>query len=386
MSVMTNRERALAVLHYESYDRLPLVHFGYWGETLMKWAAEGHISEALAKAQGDGNPADYELNEKLGWDFNWQCMFSPRHGLRPPFERKVIKTFDDGSKHILDGNGVVLYQAPEATGIPSEISHTLTDRESWEEHYKFRYEWDETRVTKAGVLVNDHMSRFEDEGLDFLRRNDRDYMYGLHCGSLFGNIRNITGVEGASYMYCDDEKLFTEIIDTNAELCYQNVKYVLETGAKFDFGHFWEDICFKNGPLVIPNVFHEKVGPHYKRITDLLRKHDIDIVSLDCDGKIDALIPTWIENGVNTMFPIEVGTWGANIAPWREQYGKELRGVGGMNKTVFARDRAAIDAEVERLCQLVKLGGYIPCPDHRIAPDAKWDLVKYYCERMREAT
>ena len=46
--------------------------------------------------------------------------------------------------------------------------------------------------------------------------------------------------------------------------------------------------------------------------------------------------------------------------------------------------RAAIDAEIERLKPLVALGGYIPCPDHRIAPDAKWDLVRYYCDCMRQ--
>lgn len=144
----------------------------------------------------------------------------------------------------------------------------------------------------------------------------------------------------------------------------------------------WEDICFKTGPLVAPDVFREKVGPHYKRVTDLLKQYGIDIVSLDCDGCIDALVPIWLENGVNTMFPMEVGTWNASIAPWRAKYGKDLRGVGGMNKVVFGRDRAAIDAEVERLRPLVDLGGYIPCPDHRIAPDGKWDLVRYYCERM----
>jgi uroporphyrinogen decarboxylase len=71
------------------------------------------------------------------------------------------------------------------------------------------------------------------------------------------------------------------------------------------------------------------------------------------------------------------------MAPWREKYGRTLRGVGGMNKNVFSRDRKAVDAEVERLKPLVALGGYIPCPDHRIAPDAKWDMVSYYCDRMR---
>ena len=85
------------------------------------------------------------------------------------------------------------------------------------------------------------------------------------------------------------------------------------------------------------------------------------------------------------MFPIEVGTWDANIRPWREKYGREIRGVGGMRKHVFAEDYAAVDAEIERLKSLVELGGFIPCPDHRIAPDAKWENVQYYCEKMRKA-
>jgi hypothetical protein len=195
----------------------------------------------------------------------------------------------------------------------------------------------------------------------------------------------VMGVEGVSYLYVDDEPLFREIVDVVGDLCYRNTELALSSGNVFDFAHFWEDICYKNGPLVSPAVFREYVGPHYKRITGLLKSKGIDIISLDCDGWIDALMPIWLDNGVNTMFPIEVGTWNASILPWRKQYGKDLRGVGGMNKTIFAHDRAAVDAEVERLRPLVALGGYIPCPDHRIAPDAKWDLVRYYCNRMRKA-
>jgi uroporphyrinogen decarboxylase len=132
-----------------------------------------------------------------------------------------------------------------------------------------------------------------------------------------------------------------------------------------------------------PAFFERTVGPHYARLVGLLKQHGIDIVSLDCDGKIDKLVPIWLRNGVNTMFPIEVGTWQASIRPWRELHGRALLGVGGMDKRVFARGRAAIDEEVERLRSLVELGGYLPCPDHRIAPDAEWDNVRYYCDRMR---
>ncbi len=381
---MNNRERLLAVLNYKPYDRLPIVHFGFWNETLDIWADEGHIPRELAKAWGDGNPADAELTRLLGFDMNFFTTFCPNTHLQPCFPFEVLVEMPDGSKKIRNGDGVVVLQKPEAGSIPMEFEHLLKDRASWEQHYKHRYVFHEDRILNTPVLVNGQMIPWKDGGLEFLQSGERDYTISLYAGSLFGNIRNVLGVVGASYLFAEDDELFTEIVNTQGELVYQAAKYALESGAKFDYGHFWEDICFKNGPLIIPDVFAEKVGPHYKRITSLMNEHGLNIVSLDCDGCIDALLPIWLKNGVNTMFPIEVGTWNASIAPWREQYGQELRGVGGMNKVVFSQDHAAVDAEIERLKPLVALGGYVPCVDHRIAPDAKWDNVRYYCERMRE--
>jgi len=174
------------------------------------------------------------------------------------------------------------------------------------------------------------------------------------------------------------------MIDTLCDLHYRLTERILKIGKKFDFAHTWEDICGKGGPLVNPSVYREKVGPWFKKIADLVRSHGIDIVSVDSDGQVDALIPTWFENGVNTLFPIEVGTWHASIAPWRKKYGCELRGIGGMDKRVFAQDYAAMDKEIERLKPLIELGGYLPCVDHGIPPDARWETVQYYCDRMRE--
>ncbi len=382
---MNHRDRALRILRYENVDRVPVVHFGFWGQTLQKWASEGHLTGGEATGWGDGNPVDAVISAKLGFDFNWYSVMHPEYHLSPCFETQVVRTLPDGARHVRSGEGVIVYESPGAVSIQAEIEHTLKDRASWEQHYRWRYEWREERVTRSMVRVNDRMVRWDEGGLDFLRSGAREYPYGLHCGSLFGIIRNILGVEGASYLQVDDEPLFDEIIGTVANVAFRNTQYALEAGAKYDFAHFWEDICFKNGPLIAPSVFEEKVGPHYRRITDLVRRHGIDIVSLDCDGMIDALIPTWLKNGVNTMFPIEVGTWDASIAPWRTRYGRDIRGVGGMNKTVFAQDFAAVDREVERLKPLVALGGYIPCPDHRIAPDAKWDNVRYYCDSLRRA-
>ena len=381
---MNDRQRALAVLNYQPYDRLPIVHFGFWDDTLFKWAHEGHITEEEARSWADGNPTDAVISRKLGFDFNYYSVFHTHNDIIPFFERQVLEVAPDGSRKVRNHRGVVLIEKDDATSIPAEIDHTLKDRQSWDTIFRPRLQFTIERVTRMPVRVNDRMVPFDEGGLEFLRQDTREYLYGLHCGSLYGIIRDWIGMENLIYLAADDPALYDEIIETVGELCYQNTKAALESGAKFDFAHFWEDICFRSGPLVNPRVFREKVGPQYRRITGLVNRYGLNIVSVDCDGLIDALIPTWIENGVNTMFPIEVGTWNASIAPWREQYGRELRGVGGMRKYTFALDYAAVDAEIERLKPLVELGGYIPCPDHRLAPDAKWENVQYYCDRMRQ--
>jgi hypothetical protein len=386
---MNNRERVDAILHYRDYDRMPVVHFGYWNETLDKWAGAGHITAEQARAWSDGNPTDAAIAAKLGFDFNWNTCFAPDTRLRPPFERRLVETLPDGSRHVLNEEGTVILEKDAAGSIPKEIEHLLKDRAAWESLYLPKLQFEIERVTHARVNAAGRMIRYDRGGAAYLKADAWDDPYCLHAGSLFGVIRNWLGIVGLSYLMVDDPALLDEIIDTVGDLCYRCTEEALrricpEGGpAPFDFAHFWEDISFKSGPLISPRVFRKKVGPHYARITDLVNAYGIDIISLDSDGDVTQLVPVWLDNGVNTMFPIEVGTWGASIAPWRAQYGRELRGVGGMNKVVFSRDYAAVDAEIERLKPLVDLGGYIPCPDHRIAPDAKWENVQYYCDRMR---
>lgn len=194
----------------------------------------------------------------------------------------------------------------------------------------------------------------------------------------------MTSVLGMSYlMYDEDEDLFANIIDTFADMQYKYVEAILKTGAKFDFAHYWEDICFKNGPLLSPELFNELCEKHYKKRNDLCHKYGIDIISLDCDGVVGDLLPTWFENGVNTMFPIEVGVWGDQFEAARNKFGPALLGVGGMDKTVLRKDKAAVDAELERIKRLVDMGGFIPCPDHRLMPGTKFELVQYYAEEIK---
>ena len=371
---MTNRERALNILHYKAVDRLPAVHFGYWPELVREWAEQGIIPKHIADGWWDGSPADMELDKLIGWDFNWYHTTGSNNGLSPRFEHKVLEVLPDGSRRVQNGDGLIERIHPGVVSIPAEDDYLLKDREAFETLYRPKMQFTPDRVNI------DYYTHFNENVY-----NRMDVPIGLHLGSVLGEIRNIVSVVGMSYLlYDEDEDLFADIVDTYAEMQYRCAEAILATGAKFDFAHYWEDICFNSGPLLSPTVFNELCAKHYKRRNDLCKKYGIDLISLDCDGVTEQLLPTWFENGVNIMFPIEIGTWGDQFAPAREKYGKGMLGVGAMDKTALRKDKAAVDAEIERIRRVAAMGGFIPCPDHRLMPGSKFELVQYYAEEIKK--
>lgn len=369
---MTNRERAMNLLRFKPVDRLPAVHFGYWDELLDEWVALGKIPKDIRDGHRDGNEKDEALDKLIGWDFNWHCTRGAQNHLYPFFESVVLEELPDGSKRVQNRDGLIERIKPGKTSIPSEDDYLLKDRAAFETLYKPKMQYTPKRINL------DYFKSFNET-----RNPDRPI--GLALGSVLGDIRSMVSVVGMSYLiYDEDETLFADIIDTYAEMQYQCVKTILETGAKFDFAHYWEDICFKNGPLISPEIFDELCAKHYKKRNDLCHEYGIDIISLDCDGVTEKLLPTWVENGVNTMFPIEVGVWGDQFEPARNKFGKTILGVGGMDKTALRKDKAAVDKEIERMKRLASLGGFIPCPDHRLMPGTKFELVQYYAEEIKK--
>ncbi len=369
---MTNRERCINLLHFKPVDRMPAVHFGYWPELLDEWVRLGKIPAELAIGNYDGSEKERELDKLLGWDFNYYRTYGSANHLIPGFETKVLEVLPDGSRRVQNADGVIERVKPGVTSIPSEDDYLLKDRESFEKYYKPKMQFFSERVDV------EFYKKFNDI-------RPYDVPVGLHLGSVMGNIRNITTVIGMSYLiYDEDEELFADIVDTYAEMQYKCAEAILQTGAKFDFAHYWEDICFKNGPLLSPDLFDGLCAKHYKKRNELCHKYGIDIISLDCDGVTDKLLPTWVETGVNTMFPIEVGVWGDQFEPARKKFGKNVLGVGGMDKTALRIDKAAVDKEVERMKRLASLGGFIPCPDHRLMPGTKFELVQYYTEEIKK--
>ena len=197
-----------------------------------------------------------------------------------------------------------------------------------------------------------------------------------------GKPRNWIGFENLALMVYDDRALLEEIIETCCVCVCETLKRAL-ADVTFDFGAGWEDICFKNGPIVSPRTFEELVVPRYKRITDLLQAHGVDIIWTDCDGDLNLLMDQFLGGGINCMFPLEVAA-GTDPVALREKYGRRVLLHGGMDKMALLKGPKAIEKELLRLKPVVDEGGFIPHVDHRCPADVTFENYKAYPKLKRE--
>ena len=352
---MTPRERFRNIMHYGAFDRMPVCHWRGWPETYARWHEEGLPKDIDENAFFDAEPPGGSGIQYHG-------------GLLPAFGEETIEE-TDAYRIFRQDDGVIAQHFKGRSALPHYVDFILKDRSGWPE-YKRRLQPDPARIP---ATLHENIARAQASNLPIT----------IGTGSMVGWLRNWMGVQNLCIACCEDPLLLVEAADTISDLICWCLEQILPK-VRVDMGWAWEDICFKTGPLVPPDVFAQACVPAYRKISDTLRKYGCDLHLVDSDGKIDDLIPLWLKGGVNVMFPIEIGTWNADPMVYRRKYGKELRVLGGINKLVLERDRKAIDEEIERRKPLMADGGFIPLPDHLITPDTPLDNYRYYLDRIRE--
>jgi len=359
---MTIRERFQATMHYQPRDRAVIADFSFWPETLIAWHEQGLPRHVRLR-----NADDF-----FGMDSYWTPA-GVNVDLCPAFEVKVLE--DRGDEEVVQqADGVRVLRHKRMSSIPVHLGHRLIDRESWRKDYKPRLD-----PSEPARFAPDFHAR-----IALFRDPNRAENIVLPGGSLFGRIRDWMGLEAVSLAVYDDPAWFAEMVETCADCVVGVLEKAFATGGRFDALSMWEDMCYNSGPLLSPAHFREFLVPHYRRITALARKHGVDVIWVDCDGKIDDLIPLWMEAGVNCMFPCEVGTWAGEPVRYRREYGRDLLLMGGFDKRILARGPREIDAEIRRLTPIVEEGGYIPFCDHRVPPDVPLASYWHYLTRIRE--
>ncbi len=351
---LTDRERFNSQMHYRSVDRCFNMEFGYWDENFQLWP--------LFKDNGVRNnwEADQFFNfDRIGGTGGNTWM-------EPSFEHKVVEI--RGKTKILQNGDGLLAEVPVDghDTIPHYLQATVVTPDDWKKCKAERFRLDSpSRRLDVAKIRQAHPV-------------DRDYALGISCGSMIGQIRNMLTFEGLAYACYDYPAMVEDMVET----CCQQVENVLDQllgQLDFDYASGWEDICFKNGPIISLDFFERVIVPRYKRIGDRLHRHGIDLWYTDCDGDVRPLMRGFLESGINCLFPYEVNSC-VHPAELLREYGRELRIMGGIDKLEMIKGRRAIQAYLESVAPLVERGGYIPFCDHRCPPDVKPDDYLYYLD------
>jgi uroporphyrinogen decarboxylase len=360
-------------MDYKPYDRMPLYYFGTWPETKQRWRKEG-FTGVMAES-GSGGPqldfmdTDWETSfDGTGNIWNNQGLLIPQ-----PIGDLPAELIEDNDEYrvIRKATGGVLKTSKPGSSISQHLQPDLhPTRKDWKRFKQYLNPDDPRRTPpdfqkKAALL------------------DRREHVTCFLAGSLFGWMFDWMGLEAVSCLPYDDPKLYWEIIAFMSDYFMQANSRFLDR-VNFDFAYFFEDCCFNTGPMISPEIYRRFYHPNYLRMIEFYRSKGVRWMLIDSDGKVDALLPCWLESGFDIIFPIEIGTWKSYPPAFRKQYGRKLRMFGGVNKHVIAEGEVSIRKELMHLKPLAEEGGFIPIPDHRIPPNVSLGQMRQYCSIFHE--
>ena len=355
---MDHRERFIRQMHFMSVDRSFNMEFGYWDELFDLWPI----------FKDNGIKGNHEAD--IFFNFDPIHSISGKTFMNPPFSNEVIE--DKGRTIIIINPDGLLAEIPKDghETIPHFIRSSIVTPDDWK------------RVKEERFRIDD-IDRLPDiEMLKKRHPEDRNYPLGIYCASMIGKVRDMLTFEGLCYSVYD----YPEMVEDMIETCCQIVERLLDhllPHFTFDFASGWEDICYKNGPILSPDYFANVISPRYKRINNKLKSYGIDIWYTDCDGDVRSILPILLDSGINCLFPFEVNCC-SHPGELLDQYPGELRIMGGFDKFKLIEGKPAIKQYMKSLEPYVKRGGYIPFCDHRCPADVKQENYLYYLDLKEE--
>jgi hypothetical protein len=378
---MNSRERFLNTMHFQPTDRpFRWETLGMWPETLDRWYAEGLDPGFKTPQEGDiGAIVHDEFQRVLVYGFNLDRLDYLRDSVLsgytetpfyPAFERELIE--QDGMTRIIrDTDGIEKKEFIQysMSSMPQFLRYPVTSTRDWhallprlnpDSPGRFSSDWDKVTTYYA----------------------DRTFPVGLTICGAFGHPRNLFGIENLSLTYYDHPALLHEILEHWVYFYCRLMDHVW-TDVQFDFILIWEDMAYKNGPLISPDLVREFMLPYYKRLITHTRELGCDIIVVDSDGDVSLLVPLFLKAGVNAMLPFEVQA-GMDVREFRKGYGRTLAIIGGLDKRALAYSHAAIQSELQvRMLPMLAYGGYIPCLDHTAPPNVSLHNFSYYVQSVR---
>lgn len=372
---MNARERYLETLLFGTPDKIPFNPGGPREKTLKRWHSEGL-------------PRDRDWFEFLCETIGVTIENSSQHVSHPGVNFRMNPTFEEKVLEHKDGHYIIQDWMGNITEISDEFDYTyirnakdfvtrkwhkfpVTNRDDFED-MKTRY-----RVDDAARYPEDFDAR-----VPVLKQ--RDYITTLSVSGPFWQLREWCGFEPLCMLFIEDPEFVHEMIQFWTDYVSQVMSRALEANV-IDTIHISEDMAYKEKSMISPDMTREFLQPVWTRWVNEATQAGVPIVGMDSDGKVDELIPIWIESGIQVCDPVEVAA-GNDINAYSKEFGTSIAYRQGVDKRCIAKGGKVIEDELRRLEPLVRKGGYIPGCDHGVPFDISWPDFTHYARILAEMT
>jgi hypothetical protein len=379
---MTPRERWLETLLFGNPDRVFFEIGDARESTRRAWRDQG-----MAEDPSYMDQVQALVNQKRTKNgLNPTRFQSEQDPADPGVSFQMIPTFEEKVLEHKDGHYIVQDWMGAITEISDEFDYTYirSPRDfvtrKW---HKFPVEnWDDWEKMKPRFNAKDPKRYAEDFEACCAKLKDRDYPFELNFNGPFWQLREFCGMEGLCMLMLTQPDLIRDMVAFWTDFCSETMKPILERVPP-DMLHFSEDMAMKERPMISPEMTEQFLSPFYRRLIEEAKAVGTELCAIDSDGRIDLLIPLWMDCGVNCVDPIEVAA-GNDIVAMREHFGKKLAYRGGIDKRAMAAGGDTLKAEMERIRPVVQDGGYLPSCDHGIPADVSWPNFQDYAVQLAE--
>jgi hypothetical protein len=268
-----------------------------------------------------------------------------------------------------DARGRLVKVYKQTASLPLPLEYPVKTMDDWlrlKPHYAFR----EDRI---GADVQKRAHEFIAAG----------QVVTVNIPGGFAEPRELMGDSELCVAYYEQPELVHDIMRTISDTAFEVLERATRE-APVDQLRVGEDLAGKSGPLVSPKLVREFIAPYYRRVWHMLSERGARVFVQDSDGNTEAVIPAFLDAGVNVMYPMEPAA-GMDIIKLRQQYGTRLAFMGGIDKHVLRRSKDEIVAELEyKIPPMVRTGGCVLGLDHRIPNGTPLENYRFYIAKAWE--
>lgn len=383
---MNIREKFNSVVNFDKEGQIPNWEFGYWPDAIYRWYDEGlpkinppDIIDYVQWVHGESDPPQDvfqdilkcygdDVREYFGFDERVHSAPLKAHSL-PLFDEEVYEEDEETTVFKRDYDGKVVKTRKDGTSMPSFLEYPVKSRKDFEK-IKERFDPDYPSRTPENF----------DQIIEEYR--NRDYVLqtgGTLFSGFFSILREMMGLESTVIKFFDDPKLIIEMMEFFTDY-HIRLNSKVASKVEVDYVYIWEDMSYKNDPLISPAHFKEFILPYYKKFTSAMKEYGVKNFFVDTDGNCTELIPLFIEGGVTGLLPFEVAS-GMDIEKVRAQY-PDLVIMGGLDKVALAKGKDEIRREIKKAEKVLATGGYIPYTDHAVPPEVSFENYKFFREEL----